>query len=165
MAGDAEQKHLTRRYTENNEAHQAYLKGRYFWNKRTTASFQQAVAHFQQAIRLDPNYALAYVGLADTYTLLSFFTIAAPNDIFPKAKEAANKALAIDPTLAEAYVALGQVKYAYEWDWDGAEEQFQRGLALNANDPNLHHWRSLNLMAMGRLEDVRLSAGAAGNES
>jgi DNA-binding winged helix-turn-helix (wHTH) protein/TolB-like protein/Flp pilus assembly protein TadD len=151
--------HLTpnfpRRYTENNEAYQAYLKGRHFWNKRTTASFEQAVVHFQQAIRLDPNYALAYVGLADTYTLLSFFTIAAPNDVFPKAKEAANRALAIDHTLAEAYVALGQVKSVYEWDWDGAEEQFQRGLALNANDPNLHHWRSLNLMAMGRLEDAR----------
>jgi DNA-binding winged helix-turn-helix (wHTH) protein/TolB-like protein/Flp pilus assembly protein TadD len=159
MAGAAEQKHLTpnfpRRYTENNEAYQAYLKGRHFWNKRTTTSFEQAVAHFQQAIRLDPNYALAYVGLADTYTLLSFFTIAAPNDVFPKAKAAANRALAIDPTLAEAYVALGQVESVYEWDWDGAEAQFQKGLALNANDPNLHHWRSLNLMAMGRLEDAR----------
>jgi DNA-binding winged helix-turn-helix (wHTH) protein/TolB-like protein/lipoprotein NlpI len=155
MAGAAEQKHLTRRYTENNEAYQAYLKGRHFWNKRTTTSFEQAVAHFQQAIRLDPNYALAYVGLADTYTLLSFFTIAAPNDVFPKAKAAANRALAIDPTLAEAYVALGQVKSVYEWDWDGAEEQFQKGLALNANDPNLYHWRSLNLMAMGRLEEAR----------
>jgi DNA-binding winged helix-turn-helix (wHTH) protein/TolB-like protein/Flp pilus assembly protein TadD len=157
MAVGAEQKHHTRRYTENNEAYQAYLKGRFFWNKRTVASFRNAVAHFQQAIRLDPNYALAYVGLADTYTLLSFFTIAAPNDVFPKAQEAANRALAIDPTLAEAYVALGQVKSVYEWDWDGAEEQFQKGLALNANDPNLHHWRSLNLMAMGRLEDARAS--------
>jgi TolB-like protein/DNA-binding winged helix-turn-helix (wHTH) protein/Flp pilus assembly protein TadD len=159
IAGGAEQKPLSpnfpRRYTENNEAYQAYLKGRHFWNKRTTASFQQAATHFQQAVRLDPNYALAYVGLADTYTLLSFFTIAAPNDVFPKAKEAAAKALAIDPTLAEAYVALGQVKAVYEWDWDGAEKQFQKGLALNANDPNLHHWRSLNLMAMGRLEDAR----------
>lgn len=151
----AEQKPITRRYTENNEAHQAYLKGRYFWNKRTTSSFQQAVAHFQQAIRLDPNYALAYVGLADTYTLLSFFTIAAPKDAFPKAREVAEKALAIDPTLAEAYVALGQVKSVYEWDWRGAEEQFQKGIALNSNDPNLHHWRSLNLMAMGRLEEAR----------
>jgi TolB-like protein/Flp pilus assembly protein TadD len=159
MAGGVEQKQLTpnfpRRYTENNEAYQAYLKGRFFWNKRTVASFRNAVAHFQQAIRLDPNYTLAYVGLADTYTLLSFFTIAAPGDVFPKAKEAANRALAIDPTLAEAYVALGQVKSVYEWDWLGAEEQFQKGLALNANDPNLHHWRSLNLMAMGRLEEAR----------
>ncbi len=155
LAGGADQKQITRRYTENNEAYQAYLKGRHFWNKRTTASFEQAVAHFRQAIRLDPDYALAYVGLADTYTLLSFFTIAAPSDVFPKAKEAANRALAIDPTLAEAYVALGQVKSVYEWDWLGAEEQFQKGLALNANDPNLHHWRSLNLMAMGRLEEAR----------
>lgn len=159
IVSGAGQKHLTpnfpRRYTENNEAYQAYLKGRYFWNKRTTASFEQAVAYFQQATRLDPNYALAYVGLADTYTLLSFFTIAAPSEVFPKAKEAANRALAIDPTLAEAYVALGQVKSAYEWDWRGAEEQFQQGLALNANDPYLHHWRSLNLMAMGRLEEAR----------
>lgn len=155
MTSSAGQQQLTRRYTENNAAYQAYLKGRYFWNKRTTASFQSAVAHFQQATRLDPNYALAYAGLADTYTLLSFFTIAAPAEVFPKAQAAANKAMALDPTLAEAYVALGQVKSAYEWDWRGAEEQFQRGLALNSNDPNLHHWRSLNLMALGRLDDAR----------
>ncbi len=155
MTGGDQQKHLTRRYTENNDAYQAYLKGRYFWNKRTVTSFRSAVAHFQQAIELDPNYALAYVGLADTYTLLSFFTIAAPKDAFPKAKEAAERALAIDPTLAEAYVALGQVKSVYEWDWLGAEQQFQKGIALNGNDPNLHHWRSLNLMAMGRLEQAR----------
>jgi TolB-like protein/Flp pilus assembly protein TadD len=161
MASSAEPQPLAsnfpRRYTENNEAYQAYLKGRHFWNKRTTASFQQAVIHFQQALRLDPNYALAYVGLADTYTLLSFFTIAAPGEAFPKAKEAASRALAIDPRLAEAYVALGQVKSVYEWDWRGAEEQFQQGLALNANDPYLHHWRSLNLMAMGRLEEARVA--------
>jgi DNA-binding winged helix-turn-helix (wHTH) protein/TolB-like protein/lipoprotein NlpI len=155
MTSGAGQQQFTRRHTENNEAYQAYLKGRHFWNKRTTTSFRNAVAHFEQAIRLDPNYALAYVGLADTYTLLSFFTIAAPKDVFPKAQEAANKALALDPTLAEAYVALGQVKSAYEWDWRGAEEQFQKGIALNANNPNLHHWRSLNLMAMGRLEEAR----------
>jgi tetratricopeptide (TPR) repeat protein len=89
--------------------------------------------------------------------LLSFFTIAAPNEVFPKAKESANRALAIDPTLAEAHVTLGQIKSAYEWDWLGAEEQFQKGISLNPNDPYLHHWRSLNLMAMGRLEDARVA--------
>ncbi len=158
MAGkisDVEQKRLTRRYTENNEAYQAYLRGRYLWNKRTVDSLRRALAYFQQATQLDPNYALAYVGLADTYTLLSFFTIDAPKDTFPKAREAANKALTIDNTLAEAYTALGQVKAYYEWDWLGAEEQFQKGIALNPNYPLLHHWRSLNLMAMGRLEEAR----------
>jgi DNA-binding winged helix-turn-helix (wHTH) protein/TolB-like protein/Flp pilus assembly protein TadD len=157
MAGksDVEQKRLTRRYTDNNEAYQAYLRGRYLWNKRTVDSLQRALGYFQQAIRLDPNYALAYVGLADNYTLLSFFTIDAPKDTFPKAKEAAEKALAIDSTLAEAYTALGQVKAYYEWDWLGAESEFQKGIALNPNYPLLHHWRSLNLMAMGRLEEAR----------
>ena len=80
---------LTKRYTENNQAYEAYLKGRYMWNKRTVDSLQKALGYFQQAVRLDPNYALAYVGLADTYTLLSFFTLAAPSDAFPKAKAAA----------------------------------------------------------------------------
>jgi tetratricopeptide (TPR) repeat protein len=125
------------------------------WNRRTVDSLQKSLGYFQEAIRLDPNYSLAYVGLADTYTLLSFFTIAAPNEAFPKAKAAAEKALVIDSTLAEADTALGQVKSFYEWDWAGAEERFQKGIALNPNYPLLHHWRSLNLIAMGRLEDAR----------
>jgi TolB-like protein/Flp pilus assembly protein TadD len=153
--GEAPAERLTKRYTENNEAYEAYLKGRYMWNKRTVDSLQKALVYFQQAIRLDPNYSLAYVGLADTYTLLSFFTLAAPNDAFPKAKVAAEKALAIDSTLAEAYTALGQYKAYYEWDWNGAEEQFQKGIALNPNYPLLHHWRSLNLIAMGRMDEAR----------
>jgi DNA-binding winged helix-turn-helix (wHTH) protein/TolB-like protein/Flp pilus assembly protein TadD len=153
--GEAPAERLTKRYTENNDAYEAYLKGRYMWNKRTVDSLQKALVYFQQAIRLDQNYSLAYVGLADTYTLLSFFTLAAPNDAFPKAKVAAEKALAIDSTLAEAYTALGQYKAYYEWDWNGAEEQFQKGIALNPNYPLLHHWRSLNLIAMGRMDEAR----------
>jgi TolB-like protein/Flp pilus assembly protein TadD len=153
--GEAPAERLTKRYTENNDAYEAYLKGRYMWNKRTVDSLQKALVYFQQAIRLDQNYSLAYVGLADTYTLLSFFTLAAPNDAFPKAKAAAEKALAIDSTLAEAYTALGQYKAYYEWDWNGAEDQFQKGIALNPNYPLLHHWRSLNLIAMGRMDEAR----------
>ncbi|MEO8072921.1 MAG: tetratricopeptide repeat protein [Acidobacteriota bacterium] len=152
---DTATERLTKHYTDNNEAYEAYIKGRYMWNKRTVDSLQKALVYFQQAIRLDPNYSLAYVGLADTYTLLSFFTLAAPNDAFPKAKAAAEKALEIDDTLAEAYTALGQVKSFYEWDWNGAEEQFQKGITLNPNYPLLHHWRSLNLMAMGRSDEAR----------
>src|SRR6266498_336924 len=154
-AGEVPTERLTKRYTENNEAYEAYLKGRYMWNKRTVDSLEKALVYFQQAIRLDPNYSLAYVGLADTYTLLSFFTLAAPSDAFPKAKAAAEKALAIDNTLAEAYTALGQYKAYYEWDWNGAEDEFQKGIALNPNYPLLHHWRSLNLIAMGRMDDAR----------
>jgi TolB-like protein/Tfp pilus assembly protein PilF len=153
--GEFPAERLTKRYTENNDAYEAYLKGRYMWNKRTVDSLQKALVYFQQAIRLDQNYSLAYVGLADTYTLLSFFTLAAPNDAFPKAKAAAEKALAIDSTLAEAYTALGQYKAYYEWDWNGAEDQFQKGIALNPNYPLLHHWRSLNLIAMGRMDEAR----------
>src|ERR1700704_336741 len=154
-ANEAPSERLTKRYTENNDAYEAYLKGRYMWNKRTVDSLHKALLYFQQAIRLDPNYSLAYVGLADTYTLLSFFTLAAPNDAFPKAKVAAEKALAIDHTLAEAYTALGQYKAYYEWDWHGAEDEFQKGIALNPNYPLLHHWRSLNLIAMGRMDEAR----------
>ena len=153
--GDAAAGRLTKRYTENNGAYEAYLRGRYLWNKRTADSLRKSLIYFQQAVRLDPSYSMAYVGLADTYTLLSFFTLAAPNEAFPKAREAAEKALAIDSTLAEAYTALGQVKSFYDWDWNGAEEQFQKGIALNPNYPLLHHWRALNLMAMGRLEEAR----------
>ena len=153
--GDGSTERLTKRYTENNDAYEAYLKGRYMWNKRTVDSLQKALGYFQQAIRLDANYSLAYVGLADTYTLLSFFTLDAPNDAFPKAKAAAEKALTIDNTLAEAYTALGQVKAYYEWDWNGAEAEFQKGIALNPNYPLLHHWRSLNLIAMGRMDEAR----------
>src|SRR6266542_1718150 len=154
-AGEVPTERLTKRYTENNEAYESYLKGRYMWNKRTVDSLQKALVYFQQAIRLDPNYSLAYVGLADTYTLLSFFTLAAPSDAFPKAKAAAERALTIDNTLAEAYTALGQYKAYYEWDWNGAEDEFQKGIALNPNYPLLHHWRSLNLIAMGRMDDAR----------
>lgn len=153
--GDVATGRLTKHYTENNQAYEAYIKGRYLWNKRTVDSLHKALAYFQEATRLDPNYSLAYVGLADTYTLLSFFTLAAPNDAFPKARAAAEKALAIDNTLAEAYTALGQVKSFYEWDWNGAEEQFQKGISLDPNYPLLHHWRSLNLMATGRSGEAR----------
>ncbi len=155
MTGRNDDARLTKSYTTNSDAYEAYLKGRYFWNKRTVESLNRALEYFQRAVSQDPNYSLAYVGLADTYTLLSFFTLASPNDAFPKAKAAAEKALAIDDTLAEAYAALGQVKSFYEWDWAGAEEQFQKGIALNPNQPLLHHWRSLNLLAMGRLDDAR----------
>src|SRR6266542_3579356 len=154
-AGEVPTERLTKRYTVNNEAYEAYLKGRYMWNKRTVDSLEKALVYFQQAIRLDPNYSLAYVGLADTYTLLSFFTLAAPSEAFPKAKAAAERALTIDNTLAEAYTALGQYKAYYEWDWNGAEDEFQKGIALNPNYPLLHHWRSLNLIAMGRMDDAR----------
>src|SRR6266496_3016955 len=123
-AGNASTERLTKRYTENNEAYEAYLKGRYMWNKRTVDSLQKALGYFQQALRLDPNYSLAYVGLADTYTLLSFFTLAAPSDAFPKAKEAAEKALAIDPTLAEAYTPLGRYHAYSAWEWDGPAVEF-----------------------------------------
>jgi TolB-like protein/DNA-binding winged helix-turn-helix (wHTH) protein/Tfp pilus assembly protein PilF len=155
ITGKADDARLTKSYTTNSEAYEAYLKGRYFWNKRTADSLTRALGYFQDAVRRDPNYSLAYVGLADTYTLLSFFTLAKPDEAFPKAQAAAEKALAIDNTLADAYSALGQVKSFYQWDWAGADEQFQKGIALNPNQPLLHHWRSLNLLAMGRLDDAR----------
>ena len=150
-----EKKRLTRRYTENNEAYQAYLKGRFFWSKRTVPGFQKGAEFFQQAIEIDPSYALAYAGLADSYTLLGVYIALPPKEAFPKAKAAAEKALLIDNTLAEAHASLGAIKLFYEWDWRGAEQDFKRAMELNPSYPYAHQWNGLNLVALGRLDEAK----------
>ena len=112
-----ELKLLTKRYTENTEAFKAYLKGRHFWNKRTVKGLRQAIEHAQQAIDIDPTYALAYVGLADAYNLMAGHGGFPPKETFPKAKAAARRALEIDDALAEAYTSLGFINYRFDWDW------------------------------------------------
>jgi TolB-like protein len=127
-----EQRRLTKRYTENPEAYQAYLKGRYYWNKRTEEASRKGIEYFQQAIEQDPGYALANVGLADSYNLVGASEILPPKEAFPRAKTAAMRALEIDNTLAEAHTSLAYLKFRFEWDWSGAESDFKRAIELHA---------------------------------
>jgi TolB-like protein/DNA-binding winged helix-turn-helix (wHTH) protein/tetratricopeptide (TPR) repeat protein len=135
-------------------AYESYLRGRSFWNQRTPAGLAQAVAHFQHAIDLDPDYAEAYSGLADTYTALGYLSYEAPRDTFPQARELANKALQIDPGLAEARASVGYAKLYYDWDWKGAEEEFQKAIAVNPNCTTAYHWYSVLLTARGQHEQA-----------
>jgi serine/threonine-protein kinase len=120
---------LSKRPTQNTEAYQLYLKGRYFWNKRTAEGFKSGIAHFQQAIEKDPNYALAYAGLADCYNVLGFFGQDPPRETYTKGKAAATKALELDEKLAEAHASLGYDRFFYDWDWLGARREYERALA------------------------------------
>ncbi len=132
------------------EAYQSYLRGRYFLGKRTTADVRQGIESFNSAISLDDGFALAYAGLADSYNLLGTYGALAPDEAFPKAREAAEKALKIDDSLAEAHTSLAFVKHRYEWDWAGAESEFKRAIELDPNYALARQWYSSFLVAMGR---------------
>jgi len=153
LSGEQEQR-LTRRYTANLEAYQSYLKGRYFWSKRTRDGLRKGAEYFKQAIDIDPTYALAYAGLADAYAFLGLHRVIPPHDILPKAKGAAMKALEIDDTLAEGHSALAYIKTIYDWDWAGAENDFKRALELNQRDPLTRSYHANYLSAMGRHEEA-----------
>ena len=136
------------------EAYEAFLKGRFYWNKRTEAATQTALAYFQQAIEKDPTDALAFTGLADSYMSLALTEalqeVLAPREAFPKARAAVDRALQIDDTLAEPHASLAHIKFQYERDWLGAEKEFKRAIELNPNYANAHHCYALSLMWMGR---------------
>jgi tetratricopeptide (TPR) repeat protein len=138
------------------EAHQLYLKGRYYWNKRTAEAFDTAMRFFQQAIEKDPAYAPAYAGLADTYALLAVppSEVLPPNQAMPKAKQAALKALEIDDTLAEAHASLALVLTEYDWNWAEAEREFERAMELNPGYATARQWHAFNLAAQGRLDEA-----------
>ncbi len=144
---------LTKRYTDNVEAYRLYLKGRYFWNKRTPTGLQQSLTYFKQAIEVDPTYALGYAGLADSYALLVWQEQLSQKEFIPMAKAAAIKALQIDETLAEAHTSLGFVKFWYEWDFPGAESEYRRAIELNPDYATAHHWYGEFLALMGRPEE------------
>jgi serine/threonine protein kinase/tetratricopeptide (TPR) repeat protein len=148
-----DEKRMAKNYTANSEAYQDYLKGRYWWNKTPDECMSKAIEYFQQAVTKDPKYALAYAGLADSYSVLGGFGLAPPRETFPKAKNAALKALEIDDTLAEAHTSLGFINTFYDWDWPNAEREFQRAIALNPNSANSHYYYGIALRNMGRLED------------
>jgi serine/threonine protein kinase/tetratricopeptide (TPR) repeat protein len=152
LEGD-EKKLLSKRPTENVEAYQLYLQGLFYGNKWTQADFKKAADYFTEAVQKDPHYALAYAGLADTYSLLGDSGYLAPSEAWPKAKTAAMQALEIDPTLAEAHTSLGLVKEHFEWDWSGAEKEFRSAIELNQNSATAHHWYGDYLANMNRFEE------------
>ncbi len=138
------------------EAYELYLKGRYSRDQGGEEGLKLAFAYFQQALEIDPQYAAAYAGLADSYAMLPFYSENRPEEAFPKAKAAAIKALQLDPTLAEAHASMAYVKTYYDWDWAGAEAEFRRGLELNPNYANVHHSYSRFLASLGRVADARV---------
>jgi tetratricopeptide (TPR) repeat protein len=151
-----------KRYTENLEAYQLYLKGRYLWNKRHEGGMREGLEAFQAAIDKDPFYAPAYGGLADSYALLgSWFDVLPAEEAMPRAKAAARRALEIDEALPEAHAALGWVALHYDWDWAAAEQHFRRALALDPARAATRHWYSFFLSAMGRAEEALREARAA----
>lgn len=137
----------------NPEAYALYLKGRYFWNRRTGQDLERAINYFEQAIQLDPSYALAYSGLADCYAVLSYFSSHPFSETFPKARAAAERALALDGSLAEPHATLGFVISGIDWDWARSGQEYQRALELNPNYPTAHHWYSWYLNNLGRKEE------------
>jgi len=148
-----EKDRLGKRYTENAEAYRFYLKGRYHWNKFHPSSLRRATEYFEQAIQIDPTYALAYAGLADSYYRLSN-VYAHTRDAMPKAKTAAIKALEIDETLSEGHAALGLIRMFYDWDWLGANEEFARAIEINPNNATAHQRFGLYFNLFGRFEEA-----------
>jgi TolB-like protein/Tfp pilus assembly protein PilF len=150
----AEEARLASARAVNPEAHEAYLKGRYFWNKRTEEGFKRAVEYFQRAIEADPDYPLAYAGLADVYVVEPSYSVGSPQESISRLKSAAMKALAIDNTLAQAHSSLALAQAFYERDWLAAERGFERALALNPNYATAHQWYAHYLSAMGRFDEA-----------
>jgi non-specific serine/threonine protein kinase len=149
-----EKKRLTRRYTENSRAYQAYLKGRYCWNRRTEESLKKGIDYFQQSIRDDPNYALAYAGLADSYNLLGWYSVLPSKEVFPRAKEAALKALEIDDSLPQAHASMAYAMFLYDWEYRAAEDEFKRAIQLSPGYGTARHWYAELLIATGRTEEA-----------
>ena len=149
-----ERESLVKRYTRNAEAYKLYLKGRYFWNRRYEGGLQKSIEFFNQAIATDPGYALAYAGIADSYSLLAHYGFLPPREASPKAKAAAEKAIEIDHHLAEAHASLGRIKLHYDWDWNGAEKELKRALELNPKYATGLEWYALYLMIMGRFDQA-----------
>jgi TolB-like protein/DNA-binding winged helix-turn-helix (wHTH) protein/Flp pilus assembly protein TadD len=150
-----EQLALSQSRAVNREAYDLYLKGRFYWNQRTSRAVKESIPFFQQAVAKDPNFALAYVGLADAYNISNIMGTYSPQESFPEAKAAADKALALDPSIAEAHAALGMEKSHYEFDFPGAEKEFLKAIELNPNSPYAHLFYSNCFLApMGRIPEA-----------
>ncbi len=151
----AEKKRLTKRYTENPEAYQLYLKGRYFWEQRTEGPLKKSIEYFNQAIEKDPSYALAYAGLADAYWSASTaYSFLPPRDAIPKSKAAAEKALELDESLARPHATIGAALWSYDWNYTAAEEELRKATSLDPRDATAHHFYGLLLSSLGRSEEA-----------
>jgi TolB-like protein/Flp pilus assembly protein TadD len=148
-----DQKRVTRRYTDNAEAYKLYLKGRFYWNKRTEDGLNKGVVYLNEAIEKDPGYALAYAGLADCYALLYEYSATPSKDLYPKAKAAALRALSLDDSLAEAHTSLAAA-YEYEWNWSAAEKQYEKAIELNPNYETAHQWYAAFLISRKRFDEA-----------
>ena len=156
-----EEARLARARTVNPEAYEAFLKGRHHLNKATPREINKAITYFNEAIEKDPDYALAYAGLADCYNYLGFVGGLAPREVYPRAKRAAAKALEIDDSLAEAHASLGYTAMAYDWDWAAAARELQRAVELNPNSAQAHLHYSWYLGLQGRFEEARAAINRA----
>jgi TolB-like protein/Flp pilus assembly protein TadD len=154
LSGD-DSKGITKRYTNSNEAYQLYLKGRYSFAKRTKDDMQRAIEYFQRAIDLDPNFALAYARISEAYGSMPAYPYLRPNEAFPKAKTAAQKALEIDPTLSEAHTFLAYSLAIYDWNWPEAEREFKRAIELEPNNASAHfRYGQIYLGSVGRIDEA-----------
>jgi len=152
---------LARNYTTDPEAYQLYLFGRYHWNKRSGEGIRKSIEFFRQAIDKDPEYALAYVGLADAYATLGSYRLAPPMEVLPQAEEAATKALQLDAQLAEAHATMGKILTDYSWDWLRAEKELRLAIELKPNYANTHQWYAILLANLGRFEEAIPEANRA----
>jgi DNA-binding winged helix-turn-helix (wHTH) protein/tetratricopeptide (TPR) repeat protein len=149
-----EKRRLTKHYTENTEAYHLYVKGRYYWTKRTLAGTKKGIDYFQKAIDIDPTYSLALSGLADCYAQLGWLRNIPPVEAFPKAKAAAKKAIEIDDELAEAHTSMAWIRMLYDRDWEGSENDFKRALDLNPNYAIARLWHTVHLIATARFDEA-----------
>jgi serine/threonine-protein kinase len=149
-----QKKRLAKRHTQDREAYQLYLKGRFYWNKRAPEALFKSIPFFEGAIERDPTYALAYSGLADTYSVLASTSLVDPLVLFPKAKAAAMRAIELDNNLAEAHTSLVIVKIYFDWDWEAVEREAEQATRLNPNYATVHHWLSVYLCARGRYDQA-----------
>jgi TolB-like protein/Flp pilus assembly protein TadD len=152
-----EESRIAKRYTDNPEAYQLYMKGRYFWNKRTEKGIRKGIDYFEEAIKLDTNYAPAYVGLAACFNSLTVWNILPAEESFPAARAAAIKALELDNTLGEAHAALGIIDF-FTWNWLDSGKEFEQALAFNPNSAQVYFWYSTYWMAMGRTDEALAAA-------
>lgn len=152
-----ERDQLLKHQTENVEAYALYIKGRYFWDQRTETGLRKGLEFAEQMIELDPGFALAYVGLADSYNLMGEYLYLQPHDAFPKARIAVTKALTIDPLLAEGHASLAEIALFFDWNWPEAEHRYQRAINLNPHYASAHHWYAWFLMTQERFDEARAS--------
>ena len=158
---DVEGQALGKRYTTSSDALRAYLNARYYYGKRTKEAANKTVDYLQKAVTFDPQYALAYAALSEAYASIAFLHVASAREAMPKAKAAADHALRLDPTLAQAHSAAAFVKLTYDWDWEGSEREFQKALELNPNDPAVHDEYATLLEVLGRTDEAIVEVNKA----